>query len=291
MQTGELVLEDIYGQLNELLKPYKREHKLRERKINFISQCLREIDRDDFFSLAEDMQTKISKEIIDSEGLEEIEPLFEQLKVYANDKVDLYRVEFVEDFQSLADEIDLPLVIDFPRFSVLKGIDGEINFSQLSTKINKKTIKTVYPKRIISFLQKTKRQHYDRKFDPQDFIDTIYTTYSKILKELGFQPGEPIPIQTFYLQYVLSLQGKAFFQSMEKAKFKEYSVEQFSIDFWCYFDSGINGTSSNAKNSNTENSNTVNKSKELILSPGRNNSLWLIDRNGEKRQITGIAFQ
>lgn len=281
MQTNELILEDIYGELNELLKPYKREHKLRERKINFINQCLREIDRDDFFSLAEDMQSKMAKDILETDDLQEVEPFFEQLKVYANEKVDLYRVEFVEDFQDLADDIDLDLVIDFPRFSVLKGIEGEIDFAKRSTKINKKTIKTVDPKRIITFLQKTKRQYYDRKFDARDFIDNLYKTYKRILNELGFQSGEPIPIQTFYLQYVLSLQGKAFFQSMEKAKFKEYSVEQFSIDLWCYFDSDVNGTSANAKK----------QAKELKLRSGRNNSLWLIDRDGEKRQITGISFQ
>ncbi|MCU7837605.1 MAG: hypothetical protein KZQ83_20490 [gamma proteobacterium symbiont of Taylorina sp.] len=281
MQKNELILEDIYGEINDLLKPYKREHKLRERKINFINQCLREIDRDDFFSLAEGMQSKTAKDILDTDDLQEIEPFFEQLKVYANEKVDLYRVEFVEDFQALADDVELDLEIDFPRFSLLKGIEGEIDFAKRSTKINKKNIKTVDPKRIITFLQKTKRQYYDRKFDARDFIDNLYKTYGRILKELGFQSGEPIPIQTFYLQYVLSLQGKAFFQSMEKAKFKEYSVEQFAIDLWCYFDSDVSGTSANAKK----------QGKELKLRSGRNNSLWLIDRDGEKRQITGISFQ
>lgn len=277
MQKNEDILEDAYVALNDLLKPYRREYKLREKNINFINQCMRAVDRDNFFSLSEQMETKQAKDIVVTEGLQDFAPIFKQLKEYSNNKVDLYRVEFVDALQALADEKKLPLSIDFPRFSVLKGIDGEINFAQRTTRINKKVLKSIDPKRIISELQKAKHQYYERKFDPQLFIDNFYTTYLKLLKDLDMREGEAVPIQQFYLQYVLSMQSKTFFQSFEKGRFKEYSVEQLSIDLWCYFDSDIKGTSVNAN--------------ELTLRPGRNFSLWLIDRDGEKRQISGIAFQ
>jgi hypothetical protein len=53
-------------------------------------------------------------------------------------------------------------------------------------------------------------------------------------------------------------------------------LDQFAVDIWRYFQAGTGGTS---------------KGYALQLRPGRNNSLWLIDSDGEKRQITGISFQ
>ncbi|MCI5129750.1 MAG: hypothetical protein D3907_14980, partial [Candidatus Electrothrix sp. AUS3] len=89
-------------------------------------------------------------------------------------------------------------------------------------------------------------------------------------------PGHPVGIQQFYLEYVISLQSKAFFINMDKSKFRGYSLDQFSVDLWRYFAAGIGGTSNGMM---------------LQLRPGRNNSLWLIDSDGERRQITGISFQ
>ncbi len=62
---------------------------------------------------------------------------------------------------------------------------------------------------------------------------------------------------------------------MDKTKFRGYSLEQFGVDIWRYFEAGIGGTS----NGNV-----------LQLTPGRNYSLWLIDGNGEQKQTTGISF-
>jgi hypothetical protein len=63
---------------------------------------------------------------------------------------------------------------------------------------------------------------------------------------------------------------------MDKAKFKGYSLDQFSVNLWRYFQAGIGGTSDG---------------HVLQLTPGRNYSLWLLDSSGERRQITGISFQ
>jgi hypothetical protein len=74
---------------------------------------------------------------------------------------------------------------------------------------------------------------------------------------------------------VISLQSKTFFTNMDKAKFRGYSLEQFGVDLWRYFEAGTGGASNG---------------KKLRLDPGRNYSLWLIDSNGERRQISGISF-
>ena len=47
------------------------------------------------------------------------------------------------------------------------------------------------------------------------------------------------------------------------------------MDLWRYFQAGLAG----AKNQ-----------YRIKLSAGRNNAFWLIDRDGEKRQITHILF-
>jgi hypothetical protein len=53
-------------------------------------------------------------------------------------------------------------------------------------------------------------------------------------------------------------------------------VDQFAVELWRYFQAGTGGTS---------------EGYALQLRAGRSNSLWLIDSDGEKRQITGISFQ
>jgi len=73
----------------------------------------------------------------------------------------------------------------------------------------------------------------------------------------------------------MSLQSRTFFQDMAKGRFKGYTLDQLAVDIWRYFQAGTGGTS---------------EGYGLKLRPGRNNSLWLIDSDGEKRQITGISF-
>lgn len=214
--------------------------------------------------------------IKEDEELNACKDLFDLLREYANEKVERYRIQFVEDLSELAKDVELAMDIDFPRFSSLKGVDGEISFSKRITTINKKALKSIDPRRIITAVLKVKRQLYDHPYDPQDFIDSLYQTYSKIIQKEKWTLGHTIPMQRFYLEYVISLQSKVFFQNMDKAKFKGYSLDQFSVDLWRYFQAGIGGTSDG---------------HVLQLRAGRNNSLWLIDSDGERRQITGISFQ
>lgn len=176
----------------------------------------------------------------------------------------------------LAAEADLPLELDFPRFGVLKGIEGEISFSNRTTTINKKVLKSIDPRRIVTAALRLKKQLYDGPFDPQAFIDGLAKTYETACRRDGIAPGHPVPIQPFYLDYVLSLQSKIFFGNMDKGKFRGYSIEQFGVDLWRYFEAGIGGTSDG---------------RRLQLRAGRNNSLWLMDSDGERRQITAISFQ
>jgi hypothetical protein len=63
---------------------------------------------------------------------------------------------------------------------------------------------------------------------------------------------------------------------MAKGKFRGYDADQFAVDFWRYFSSGVTATSNG---------------HILRLSPGRNNALWLIDTSGERRRISGLSFQ
>ncbi len=100
-----------------------------------------------------------------------------------------------------------------------------MDFSKRTTTINKKVLKSIDPKRIISALLRAKRELYDRPYDPQAFIDSLRQTYGEILKKEGWAEGDSVPIQRFYFEYVMSLQSKVFFQDMDKGKFRGYSPE------------------------------------------------------------------
>lgn len=269
-------LEQVRENLNEILKPYQKQLNQQLKKAEFVNLCIRSVGRDDFIQLDELLKSKMAEEVESEESLQECRQIFDRLRAYANEKVDHYRIHFIEDLAARAKEADLPLEIDFPRLSSLKGIEGTVDFSRRMTTINKKNLPSIDPARIITALQKEKRVLYDRPFDPRAFIDSLYQVYTETLKKENLPPGHAVPVQRFYFEYVMSLQSKVFFQDMAKGKFRGYSVDQFAVDIWRYFNARTGGTSDG---------------HALQLRPGRNNSFWLIDSEGEKRQITGISFQ
>jgi hypothetical protein len=276
MTNNETFLQDTQESLKQILQPYQKELNQKQRMADFVKQCIRCVDRDDFLVLDELLKSKMADTIEEDEDLHACKDLFDRLGEYTDEKVERYRMQLVEDLGRLAQEADLEMDIDFPRFSSLKGIDGEISFSKRTTTINKKVLKSIDPRRIITAVLKLKRQLYDSPYDPQTFIDSLYQTYSNIIQKEKWTLGHTVPMQRFYLEYVISLQSRVFFQNMDKAKFKGCSLDQFSVNLWRYFQAGIGGTSDGYV---------------LQLRPGRNNSLWLIDSDGERRQITGISFQ
>ncbi len=275
MTESNTFLENIQEELKAVVQPYQRELNRKQKKADFIRQCIRSAGRDDFLSLDELLKTKICEEIIEEDPLEPCAGIFKSLKSYANEKVELYRIQLIEDLTRLFLEAELEIQVDFPKFTALKGINGEIDFSGRCTRINKTVLKSIDPRRIVTRVLQLKRALYDQPYDPQQFVDSMYQVYTDVVDKQSLKQGDTVSIQPFYLEYVISLQTKAFFQNMDKAKFKGYSLDKFSVDLYRYFTAGIGGTSSGY---------------ELRLSPGRNKSLWLMDSLGEAKQVTGISF-
>jgi len=277
MTENSNFLENIQDDLKQIVQPYQRDLNLKIKKAEFIKLCIRYVDRDDFLRLDELLKSKIAEDIKADENLMECSSIFEDLGKYANEKVEQYRIELINDLTRRCNEAEIEIKVDFPNFAVLKGINGKIDFAGRYTTINKKVLKSIDPRRILTAISKLKRQLYDRPYDPREFIDSLCQVYQGLIKKEKSKSkfGNPIPIQTFYLEYVLSLQAKNFFQNMDKPKFKGYSLDQFSIDIWRYFQAGIGGTS---------------QGHELELSSGRGKTLWLIDSQGESKRITSIAF-
>lgn len=273
MTENTIFLETAQGKLKQIVQPYQRDLNQKQKKADLINQCIRCAGRDDFLQLDELLKSKMAQEIKIDETLKNCAPIFDTLGAYANEKVEQYRIDLVADLTRLCGEAELEIEIDFPKFTVLKGIDGEIDFSARCTRINKKVLKSIDPRRILTAVSKVKHQLYDRPYDPQSFIDSLCQVYLELIETQTVNTS--VPIQKFYLAYVISLQSKPFFQNMDKGKFKGYSLDQFSVDIWRYFQAGIGGSS---------------QGYELQLTPGRNKSLWLLDSQGELRQITAIAF-
>ena len=275
MTDHMIFLETIQDGLKQIVQPYQRDLNQKQKKADFIRSCMRYAGKNDFLRIDEILKTKLADNIKEDENFEECKSIFESLGSYASEKVEQYRIELIEDLTNRFNEAGLKIEIDFPKFTVLKGINGKIDFSNRCTTINKKQLKSIDPRRILTAVMRLKRQLYDRPYDPQKFIDSIYQVYLDIIKKEQLSFGNSVPIRRFYLDYVMSLQSKPFFQNMDKTKFKGYSLDQFSVDMWRYFQSGIGGTFDGNK---------------LQLNPSRNQSLWLLDSQGETRQITGISF-
>ncbi|MDT8378864.1 MAG: hypothetical protein RQ739_08225 [Desulfotignum sp.] len=275
MPESNEFLEGVQEDLKQIVQPFQRDLNQKQKKADFIQLCIRCAGRDDFLRLDELLRSKPVEEICRDEVLASCGPVFEALGTYAHEQVERYRMDLVEDLTRQCEEAGLPIEMDFPRFAVLKGIDGEIDFSSRTTKINKKVLKSIDPRRILTAVIRLKKQLYDSPYDPVQFIESLCRVYLELLEKEDLPAGRPVPMQTFYLAYVISLQPKTFFQNMDKGKFRGYSQDQFSVDLWRYFQSDTGGTSDGYY---------------LQLTPGRNKALWLLDPEGELRQITAISF-
>jgi hypothetical protein len=270
------VLQAQQARLTEMLRPYQREVNRRQGIADFVNRCLRSASRDDFFQLYELLNSRTASEVEAEPGWEGAKEVFDQLRADAAQKIERYQLHFLEDFTRLVEEAGLPLENDFPRLRLLKGIELEVVFAEKRTLLNGRPLKTVDPTRLIRAIVALQRHLYDRPFDPQGFIDGLLGVYQKVNQAASRGDGDIAPIQTIYMEYTLSLQSRSFFQDMAKGKFRGYDADQFAVDFWRYFSSGVATTSDGYI---------------LRLSPGRNNALWLIDTSGERRRISGLSFQ
>lgn len=268
-------VECFKDQLQEIIKPYQQEQNRRQKKSDFLTKCVRCIEKNDFFQLDELLRSKQSNDVLEDPNFKSCSSIFNQLRKFAETHVDNYRVKFKGTLLQLAQEAGLPLNVDFPQFSVLKGIEGKLDFSTRSTAINQIIIKSMDPKRIISTAVKLKRNLYDTPFEPQTFIDSLLRCYKEILKKEGHGMGAVVPIQQLYIDYVWTLQSKTFFQNMDKGKFKGYSIEQFAVHLWRFFESDVSAAEGGYR---------------IKLNPGRAKPFWLIDQDGQKRQITHASF-
>lgn len=274
-QSESKEVECFKDQLQEIIKPYQQEQNRRQKKSDFLVKCVRCIEKNDFFQLDELLRSKQANDVLEDSNFKACESIFNQLQKFAETQVDNYLVKFKGTLLQLAQDAGLPLEVNFPRFSVLKGIEGMLDFSTRKTAINQTTIKSMDPKRIISAAVKLKRNLYDTPFEPQAFIDSLLQCYEEVLKKEGRGTGDAVPINQLYTDYVWSLQSKTFFQNMDKGKFKGYSIEQFAVDLWRFFESNVS---------------TAGGGYSIRLNSGRGRSLWLIDQKGEKRQITHASF-
>ena len=268
-------VECFKDQLQEIIKPYQQEQNRRQKKSDFLAKCVQCIEKNDFFQLDELLKGKQAKDILEDSNFKSCDSIFNQLRKFAETQVDNYRIKFKGTLLQLVQEAGLPLEVDLPRFSVLKGIEGKLDFSTRSIDINQITIKSMDPKRIISTAIKLKRNLYDSPFEPQTFIDALLQCYKEILKKEGRGMGDAVSIHQLYTDYVWSLQSKAFFQNMDKGKFKGHSLEQFAVNLWRFFQSDVP---------------TAEGGYRIRLNSGRGKSFWLIDQEGEKRQITHVLF-
>lgn len=268
-------VEEAKNQLAEMVKPFLQEQNQRQKKSDFVKKCILCLEKNDFFQLDELLKSKQAIDVQEDFNFKGSEPIFCCLQSFADKQIERYQLEFKVGLFQIAEKAGLPLEVDLPRFSVLKGIEGKLDFAKRNTVINQTTIKSIDPKRIVSTALKMKRQLYDSVFEPQKFIDSLFECYKGILAKDSLRSSDIVPIVQLYTDYVWSLQTKAFFQNMEKGKFKGYSVEQFAVDLWRFFQSDVSATEGGYR---------------LRLNPGRNRSLWLIDQDGERRQITHASF-
>ncbi len=272
---NETFLQEQQDQMNGMLRPYQSELRRRQRLADFVNKCIRSAGRDDFFQLDELLSSRAATEVEDEPGYEDIREVFERLREDTARKVDHYRVQFLEDFTKLVEEAELPLKNNFPRLTLLKGMELEIKFNEKQAVLNGKVLKTVDPQRIMRAVMQLKRRLYDRPFNPQEFIDRMYAACERVVAAEGGKISGGASVPLVYREYTWSIQAQSFFQNMAKGRFREYDADQFAVDFWRYFSSDVKSTS---------------EGYVPRLSTGRGAGMWVVDQLGEKRRYSLLSF-
>jgi hypothetical protein len=272
---NETFLQEQQDQMTGMLRPYQSELRRRERLADFVNKCIRSAGRDDFFALDELLSSRMAAEVEAETGYEGIREVFERLREDTARKVDHYRVQFLEDFSRLVEEAELPLDNRFPRLTLLKGMELEIQFKEKQAVLNGKVLKTVDPQRIMRAVLQLKRHLYDRPFQPQEFIDRLYAACDRVVATEGGGMGSGVSLPLVYREYTWSIQAQSFFQNMAKGRFREYDADQFAVDFWRYFSSDVSSTS---------------EGRVPRLSTGRSAGMWVVDQLGEKRRYSLLSF-
>jgi hypothetical protein len=272
---NETFLQEQQDQMNGMLRPYQSELRRRERLADFVNKCIRSAGRDDFFQLDELLSSRVAADVEAEPGYEDMREVFERLREDTARKIDRYRVQFLEDFTRLVEEAELPLENDFPRLTLLKGMELEIKFNEKQAVLNSTVLKTIDPQRIMRVVLQLKRRLYDRPFNPQDFIDRLYAACKEVVKTDSGSVGGGVSLPLVYREYTWSLQAQGFFQNMAKGRFREYDADQFAVDFWRYFSSDVASTT---------------EGYVPRLSTGRGAGMWVVDQLGEKRRYSLLSF-
>jgi len=277
MDEADLSVFEAHAEvLKEAIKPFRTEWKRREKLSTFVDQCARSASRGDFFSLSELVGSRQAAAVREEAELEAVAEALDGLSVAANAAIDRYRLQFIEDLVAQSTAAGLALRMDFPRFTTRPGIEGTVDFAARKVVINGNTLKSVDPKRIVGALARVEKDLYGRPFDPAAFVEELYGVYCSMISEGGARMGENVSIVDFYLKLVLSRQSRQFFVDLKTRGFRGYGVDELAVDLWRYTQQGSGRTASG---------------HALRVAPGRGRTLWLLDGEGERRQLSSIAFE
>lgn len=263
------------GEVSELVKAHRRETASRAKLEETLGKIGRAAERGEVFVVAELLDEALLKQVEATPALSGAAPALTSLRAHALDQIDGYKVHFREDLLRLAQEANVEMYVDFPRFTSLKGIEGQVDFTRRITTLNNKALKTLDPSKIVAAVAQLKKTLYGRELNTKNFIEELREAYEAALKRSGGISGEPASITDVYLELVLSRQSKRFLQDMQRGAFTGYGVDELAVDLWRMFEAGVFVTASG---------------HSVQLRAGRTRALWLIDRDGERRQISTLAF-
>ncbi len=97
MADQEVFLQEMQEGLSEVVRPYQQRLNRRQRMADFVRQCMRCADRNDFFQLDELLKSRTAEDVAKEAGLKVGKDFLDQLRSYADKQVERYRVEFIDD--------------------------------------------------------------------------------------------------------------------------------------------------------------------------------------------------
>lgn len=159
--------------------------------------------------------------------------LLKKYKVDLNDEFRKYKLNFQDKLKQKCKEANLfPVNGDATKGFKIRGlIEIKVDFDKgnasIGTRQKTSKINSLKIDDILSYVVKTYKRLYERKFDPAKFIEELYIAHTKVSNN---KPSETVLLRAVQRAMWIAKQKELFWMTFNNEKLSDYPTDEFSVD-------------------------------------------------------------
>jgi len=269
-------MEELIDKVSKLNKTITSDINKRKNIKKKIKEIKNNLKKKDFFTLRKILTSKTIQNLTyfypDSKGV------VDELNAICKKEIDHYSFRFNEYFTEECKKYDITIDGKYPRYVFNKIITINIDPTKILAEVNKNKLKTLDVQEIVKVMLEEKKRLLDRDFDPQSFIDNLFSSYKAALAKHDKKIGDYVGIFDLHKHYIFYNQSENFFKKPTRSNFREYPIDFFQADMHKLLSAGVKETSDGFR-------------IEFSAVRDPKNALLIIDGYGHGRNIGLVLFR